>query len=117
MEPCAEVATDVGPNIVTPSLQDALQALAAPEFQAVLESTFVIGGGQVYADALQHPSCTGVHLTELQAAPECDTFFPKLLRFEYQLYGKTAPQRGGSKTDDTIVFKFFVRCCYSSWYT
>ena len=98
------------PHVVAPTLNDALQALAAPKFQDVLEAIYVIGGGQVYADAIRHSACTGVHLTELQAAPTCDTFFPELDRSQYQLFCKTAPQRAGKGSDDRIVFKFYTRC-------
>jgi dihydrofolate reductase len=36
----------------------------------------VIGGQQIYAEAL--PLATRIHLTEVDAAPEGDTFFPEL---------------------------------------
>lgn len=46
---------------------------------------FVIGGGSVYAEAIQHPQCVKIHrsLLEPLAGQEwkCDTFFPSLDRF------------------------------------
>ena len=37
---------------------------------------FVIGGGQVYREALTLLSCTTVHLTRVQGDHGCDTFIP-----------------------------------------
>lgn len=37
---------------------------------------FVIGGGQIYHEAIVHPWCDFIHLTEVMGAFECDTFFP-----------------------------------------
>jgi dihydrofolate reductase len=37
---------------------------------------FVIGGGQIYAEALNHPGCEGMLLTRVADAYDCDTFFP-----------------------------------------
>ncbi|KAI9298324.1 dihydrofolate reductase, partial [Neoconidiobolus thromboides FSU 785] len=42
-------------------------------------SVFVIGGSQLYTQAIQHPKCTKWFITELFDHPEllCDTFFPE----------------------------------------
>ncbi len=37
---------------------------------------FVMGGGQIYAAALQRPEARRVLLTSIDADYECDTFFP-----------------------------------------
>jgi dihydrofolate reductase len=37
---------------------------------------FVIGGAQLYAEALAHPDCARIYLTEIDAEFECDAFFP-----------------------------------------
>lgn len=39
---------------------------------------FVIGGASVYAQAIKHPACSKIYLTEIDQAFECDTFFPDL---------------------------------------
>jgi dihydrofolate reductase len=51
------------------SLEGAL-AVAAERGKA----TFVIGGGTLYAEALQHPRCRRVYLTKVQGKFGCDTF-------------------------------------------
>ena len=37
---------------------------------------FVIGGGQLYAEALGRPDCDGVYLTCVEGRFQCDTFLP-----------------------------------------
>ena len=49
---------------VTPSLDSALALLASPAFLQRVEHVFVIGGGQVYQEALESPLLTAVHLTQ-----------------------------------------------------
>ncbi len=52
------------------SLDQALE-LADPERKA-----FIIGGATLYAEAIEHPSCDELILTELEGTFECDAFFP-----------------------------------------
>jgi dihydrofolate reductase len=42
----------------------------------VLIGSFVIGGAQMYKEALQHPLCHNVYMTKIPGNYECDTFFP-----------------------------------------
>ena len=56
---------------VVPSLEQAIE-LARTEDDAPR----VIGGGQLYAEAL--PLATRIHLTEVEGEVEGDTFFPEL---------------------------------------
>ena len=41
-----------------------------------LDKVFVIGGGEIYKEAL--PLCDILEITEVEASPEGDTFFPEL---------------------------------------
>ncbi len=59
--------------IVSPSLDAALQ-LADDK----IEKTFILGGGQVFNEAISHPDLTGIYLTKVHAQYDCDTFFPKI---------------------------------------
>lgn len=43
-----------------------------------LDQVFVIGGGSVYREALEHPACARVLLTRVHATFACDTFLPPL---------------------------------------
>ena len=59
---------------VSSSLTDALLYRHSPE----IENAFVIGGGQIYKQALQNVYLNTVIATEFTNKFECDTFFPKL---------------------------------------
>lgn len=40
---------------------------------------FVIGGAQIFQQALEHPSCQKIYLTCIEKEFLCDTFFPDVL--------------------------------------
>lgn len=63
-----------------------LTALDLPSALALARyDTFIIGGAQVYADALQNPDVTTLYATEIDAEfPEADTFFPPLDMGQWQ---------------------------------
>lgn len=54
------------------------EALARTSADPGIDRVFVIGGGQIYAQAFAHPACAEVVLTRLQARYQCDTFIPPL---------------------------------------
>lgn len=43
---------------------------------------FVIGGAQIYQEALAHPACHTLHVTKIFKRCECDAFFPKYATFK-----------------------------------
>jgi hypothetical protein len=64
---------------VASSLDHALELVKTlPELKSKVETTFVIGGAQVYAEALRHPETTTLHLTRVETSLECDTFIPDI---------------------------------------
>jgi len=64
------------------SLQGALSFLADEEQGASVENVFVIGGGQIYAEALRSPMCDEVLVTRVYGEHECDVFFTGMEGFE-----------------------------------
>lgn len=59
--------------IVATSLDAALTLLDADDQVA---RVFVIGGGELYREALLHPACGDLHLTRVEGDHACDTSFP-----------------------------------------
>lgn len=43
-----------------------------------VDHLFVIGGGEIYRQALAHPACARVYLTRVFGRFDCDTFLPSL---------------------------------------
>jgi dihydrofolate reductase len=52
---------------------------------------FVIGGGEIFRDALAHPSLDTVYLTRVHATLDCDTFLPAIPT-RFALTSRSAPQ-------------------------
>lgn len=66
---------DTAAVIWASSLEEAMQKLGE---RKDLDQVFVIGGANVFAQAIKHPDCSRIFLTEVLSAFECDTFFPKI---------------------------------------
>jgi dihydrofolate reductase / thymidylate synthase len=49
------------------------------------KKTFVIGGTQLYQEAINHPDCQTIHLTKIYKKYNCDRFFPKI-PYTFKLY-------------------------------
>ena len=43
-----------------------------------VENNFVIGGAQIFTEALRHPGCRKIYATQIFKKFDCDTFFPPL---------------------------------------
>ncbi len=69
-----------------------------------IENIFIIGGAQVYSEALKHPALDGIYLTKIKKDFDCDTFFPPL-DFGW------LEQSLGADEEDGIIFeyKFFSK--------
>ena len=90
------------------SLEDALSLLGSSEYVEKVESGFVIGGGQIYKEALSSSLCRAVHLTEVNGDFACDTFLPKINTEVFKLWGASRLQRD-TKSAVTYRFTTYVR--------
>ncbi len=54
-----------------------------------VENIFVIGGGEVFKQAINHPLCQKIYLTQINHAFDCDTFFPQIDVKQFQLVDKS----------------------------
>lgn len=69
--------------------KDLNTALEWLKHQCDLHHVYVIGGGILYQDALLHPACQQVFLTQIQGVFECDVHFPiDMLKASYRLVTK-----------------------------
>lgn len=93
----ADVPTGV---LVVNSLEDALSQLWHDE---TVDKIFVIGGASVYAQALNHPDCDRIYLTEVMDKFECDAFFPKIDEKVFKVLEATEPH-----TEKGVKFRFLV---------
>ena len=84
---------------------DGAEVAHTPEEALILageERTFVIGGESVYRAML--PFCSRVYVTEIDAEPECDAFFPPLTSDN----GWFVSEAGPWKEQDGLRYRFAV---------
>jgi dihydrofolate reductase / thymidylate synthase len=85
------------------SLDDALSQLSSSD----IENIFVIGGAQIYAHAIAHPSCQKLYVTHVQGEYGCDVFFPPISRQFFPISASEHLQENG------ISFQFSEYLRYS----
>lgn len=60
------------------SIDEALILTQGLPLKSKIESIFVIGGGQIYKQAISLPECSKLYITEVDDETPCDTFFPEI---------------------------------------
>lgn len=81
------------------SLNEALDFVAKHRSD---ERCFVIGGAKVYEQALAHPCCSRLNLTQISAKFDCDAFFPE---FENSWHLFSPPEE---QVENGVSFSFRV---------
>jgi len=61
---------------VASSLDEVFELLDKGKFSKEVDSVFVIGGQQVFEDAIKLEGCQRLYITHIVQEFECDTFFP-----------------------------------------
>ncbi len=77
------------------NLDAALGFLKTEGPQRKINEVFVIGGGQVFSEAIAHPGCQKIYLTKIRNRFGCDTYFPSLPP-HFQHISSSATQIEGS---------------------
>lgn len=87
---------------VEKSLQSALEYVNSLD---CIDKIFVIGGEQVYREAIKHPLCEFIYFTKVMGDFQCDKFFPRFNpnQFKEQEYSdKTIYEDNGVKYQFTL---------------
>lgn len=58
------------------NFKDIFKILEAPSRHNKAGEIFIIGGEQIFSQAVQYPECQRIYATHLQKSFDCDTFFP-----------------------------------------
>ena len=88
-------AAELPGAVVAGSLGGALALLSSPEYAGRVESIFVIGGGEVYKEAMASPQLVAVHLTRVESDAECDTHMPPVGGAAFRLWAAAPPRADG----------------------
>ncbi len=76
MENEATVSARANPDVLfVSSFEEAFEAL---EKRGDIDQLFVIGGANIYAQAITRPECEKIYLTKVEGEFECDSFFPAI---------------------------------------
>lgn len=59
------------------NLKEALGVLEIGKLKGLFESVLVIGGGQVYQEAIAFEQCRRIYATHVEASYDCDAYFPE----------------------------------------
>lgn len=77
--------------VVSKSFGAAMEVLGSKPYEQQVETVFVIGGGQVYREAMASPLCKVIHLTEVDGNVDCDTFMPAVDMNTFRLWAASIP--------------------------
>ena len=53
----------------------------------------MIGGGQVYKQAIESDACAAIHLTLVEQQAAADTFFPAIDPARFRLWSASSPRQ------------------------
>lgn len=85
------------------SLDAALELTRSKDLKSRVETVFVIGGGQIYEEAVNNPDCTAVHLTRIDKDFECNVFFPAIDPAKFKVWSASQPMQSEDGTSFTFM--------------
>jgi dihydrofolate reductase len=96
----------MGQALVSRSLEEALEIAREQATEDGVDEICVIGGARLYAETL--PRARVLHITEVDAAPDGDTFFPP---FDEAGWTEVFSERHepGEKDDHAFTFRTLER--------
>lgn len=77
--------------LICRTLKSALELLAESHYSQSIETVFLIGGGVMLKDCMNASGCDAIHLTEIDADIECDTFIPAVDTSVFQPWYSSFP--------------------------
>ncbi|XP_068459478.1 zgc:153031 [Clinocottus analis] len=95
-------------NFLCRDLDSAARLAAQPPLADLIETIWIVGGTQVYEDALKHPWCDLVYLTDVMADFDCDVFFPEFDRGLFKEQEGFPDVPSGIQEENGIKYKFQV---------
>lgn len=79
------------------------QALEEMAEHGEIEKVFVIGGANVFEQALTHPACKKIYLTEVLATFDCDTFLGRIPEYFEKVSESEVHEDNGVKYKFTVL--------------
>uniref|UniRef100_UPI00398F5BCD dihydrofolate reductase n=1 Tax=Pristiophorus japonicus TaxID=55135 RepID=UPI00398F5BCD len=95
-------------NYLCRDLPSALVLCSLPPLSEEVETIWVIGGVKPYAEAMKHPNCDRIYLSNIMAQFNCDTFFPEFDRETFRLVNEFPGVPSEIQEENGIKYKFQV---------
>ncbi|XP_028264062.1 dihydrofolate reductase [Parambassis ranga] len=86
----------------------AVRVAAEPPLSDLIETIWIVGGTQVYQDALKHPWCDLLYLTDVMADFDCDVFFPEFNRTLFKKQERFPGVPNEIQEENGIKYKYQV---------
>ncbi|KAF6723286.1 Viral dihydrofolate reductase [Oryzias melastigma] len=104
----SDVSSSAVPNhaqFLCADFESAVRLAALPPLADIIETIWILGGTKVYEDALKHPWCDLLYLTDVMADFDCDVFFPDFDRELFQVQDEFPDVPGEVQEENGIKFK------------
>ncbi|KAG7333330.1 hypothetical protein KOW79_003465 [Hemibagrus wyckioides] len=86
----------------------AVHLASCPPLSDLIETIWILGGTKVYKEALEHPWCDLIYLTDIMADFDCDVFFPNFDQNVYRKQIKFPGVPNEIQEENGIKFRFQV---------
>ncbi|XP_078077257.1 dihydrofolate reductase [Mustelus asterias] len=100
-------------NYLCRDLLSAIDLALLPPLSEEIETIWVIGGVKPFEEAMKHPACDRIYLTNIMATFNTDTFFPEFDRDAFKLLDEFPEVPSEIQEENGIRYKFqvFQRVC------
>ncbi|XP_041650861.1 zgc:153031 [Cheilinus undulatus] len=95
-------------HFLSQDFESAVLLATRPPLADIIETIWVVGGTQVYKEALKHPWCDLVYLTDIMADFDCDVFFPEFDRGLFKEQERFPGVPSEIQEEDGIKYRFRV---------
>ncbi|OED34364.1 hypothetical protein AB834_07065 [PVC group bacterium (ex Bugula neritina AB1)] len=92
---------NLGDCLIFESFEHALKAASLMED---IDEIFVMGGEKVYKEAIGHPMCSKIYITEVYRDIDCDKFFPEY-KNKYHLIEESVEYKEGDYRFKFLTYK------------
>ncbi|KAK2573220.1 Dihydrofolate reductase [Acropora cervicornis] len=97
-----------GSHHVCDSVLSAVKMLSAPPFSSTVEEVFVLGGTEVYREAIESSFCHRIYLTEIDKEFDADAFFPTFDKSRYKLISNPSDVPEGVIEENGVQYRICV---------
>ncbi|XP_062860281.1 zgc:153031 isoform X2 [Trichomycterus rosablanca] len=95
-------------HFISEDFDKAISLASKPPLSDSIEAIWILGGTQVYKEALEHPWCDLIYLTDIMADFDCDNFFPNFDQKIYRKQNRFPGVPSEIQEENGITFKFQV---------